>query len=318
VGRGLTAVTLVLMPAVAGLVVAAIPVVALVYGRGSFGPEAAALTATAVAWYAPGLLPLAGGGHPRVLCAGRQPHPGRGGGDGGQPGRRPTLGVALGVPGIAASTVLSLVVAAVATTAQHSRRHGAVDAREVAAALGRLGLAGGGLGRRGGSARGGPGGRGAGTGVGRWDAAVRLVGVGVAVAVTYVVVLVLLRAPEGAMLSGGLRARWRGCGAVNGADDADRGARAPLPEGLSAKALRSTSAGSDRLEVARTVPPKSLMSTIATPVPSADSSRAHRAAASRGWRGGSSRCSNGGRPPSRSRARGRRPGRTGRAPPAVG
>jgi putative peptidoglycan lipid II flippase len=217
VGRGLTAVTLVLVPAVAGLVVAATPVVALVFGRGSFGPEAVALTATAVAWYAPGLLPLAwrevvtrafyalGDSRTPVAVALLALVVNLAG--------DLTLGLALGVPGIAASTVLSLVVAAVANTVQLSRRHGAVDGRQVAAALGRLGLAG--VAAAGAAAAtllviqaaAGPVSTAAG-----WEAAARLAGAGVAVAATYVVALALLRAPETAMLGDGLReaAGWLG------------------------------------------------------------------------------------------------------------
>ena len=210
VTRGLRAVTLVLVPAVAGLVVAATPVVALVYGRGSFGPEAAALTATAVAWYAPGLLPLAwrevvtrafyalGDSRTPVAVALLAMAVNLAG--------DLSLGLALGVPGIAASTVLSLAVAAVANTVQLSRRHRAVDGHQVAVALGRLGLAG--LVAAGAAAAAlalahaiaGP----APTSAGR-DAAVRLAGAGVAVAVAYVVALALLRAPEAAMLGNGLR-----------------------------------------------------------------------------------------------------------------
>jgi putative peptidoglycan lipid II flippase len=210
VARGLTAVTLVLVPAVAGLVVAATPVVALVYGRGSFGPEAVALTATAVAWYAPGLLPLAwrevvtrafyalGDSRTPVAVAVLAMAVNLAG--------DLTLGLVFGVPGIAASTVLSLVVAAVANTAQLARRHGAVDGQQVAGALGRLGLAG--VAAAGAAAAAlvvveaaaGPAPASAG-----WDAGLRLAGVAVAVAVTYVVALALLRAPEAAMLSDGLR-----------------------------------------------------------------------------------------------------------------
>lgn len=223
VARGLTAVTLVLVPAVAGLVVAATPVVALVFGRGSFGPEAVTLTATAVAWYAPGLLPLAwrevitrafyalGDSRTPVAVALLAMAVNLAG--------DLTLGLALGVPGIAASTVLSLAVAAVANTAQLSRRHRAVDSLQAAGALARLGLAGvvaaaaaaAALAVVHGTA--GP----ASTSAG-WDAATRLAGAGVAVAVTYVVALVLLRAPEVAILRDSLRGtagwlrrrRWHG------------------------------------------------------------------------------------------------------------
>jgi putative peptidoglycan lipid II flippase len=209
VARGLTAVTLMLVPAVAGLVVAATPVVALVYGRGSFGPEAATLTATAVAWYAPGVLPLAwrevvmrafyalgDTRTPVVVAVGAMAVNLAG---------DLTLGLALGVPGIAASTVLSLAVAAAANTVQLSRKHGAVDGQQVGRAFGRLGLAG--VVAAGAAATvlavaqaaAGPA-----AGAAGWDAAGRLAGAGVAVAVAYVAVLALLKAPEVAMLSDGL------------------------------------------------------------------------------------------------------------------
>jgi putative peptidoglycan lipid II flippase len=208
--RGLTGVTLVLVPAVAGLVVAASPVVVLVYGRGSFDARAVALTTTAVAWYAPGLVPLAWREvATRALYAA---------GDSRTPGRVAVLalavkvagdlalGLAFGVPGIAASSVLSLTVAAILTTASLARRHGAVDVPELVRPLVRLGVAGLAAGIAGAallvaarSAAGGPA-----TSAG-WDALARCAGAGAVVAGTYVVALMLLRAPELTMLGDGIR-----------------------------------------------------------------------------------------------------------------
>lgn len=210
VARGLSAATLVLVPAVVGLIVAAGPVVALVYGRGSFGAAAVALTATAVAWYAAALLPMA---WREILTRAFYAL-----GDSKTPVTASvvamavnlvgdvTLGLAFGVPGIAASTVLSLIVAALVSTVQLSRRHAAVDGRKVTGMLVRLGLAGGASGGAGLAAlalvsmTAGPPATSAG-----WDALSRFALSGAAVGVTYVVALVLLRAPELSMIADGLR-----------------------------------------------------------------------------------------------------------------
>ncbi|HEY6748801.1 MAG TPA: murein biosynthesis integral membrane protein MurJ [Mycobacteriales bacterium] len=212
--RGLTGVTLVIVPAVAGLVAAAAPVTALVYGRGNFDGRAVALTTTAVAWYAPGLLPLAWREvATRALYAV---------GDGRTPGQVAvlalavkaagdlTLGLTYGVPGIAASTVGSVTLAAVLTTAQLARRHGGVDGRALVRPVVRLGLAGLAAGIAGAAllaAAGSVAGEAASTA--GWDALARCAAAGVVVAGTYVLALLLLRAPELRMLDDGIRALAR-------------------------------------------------------------------------------------------------------------
>jgi putative peptidoglycan lipid II flippase len=104
------------------------------------------------------------------------------------------------------SSVLSLTVAAILTTASLARRHGAVDARELVRPLVRLGVAGLAAGIAGAAllaaARSAAGE--AATSAG-WDALARCAGAGAVVAGTYVVALMLLRAPELTMLGDGIR-----------------------------------------------------------------------------------------------------------------
>lgn len=208
VARGLTALTLVLVPAVACLIVAAVPVVALIYGRGNFQPEAVAMTATALVWYAPALLAVAwvevvtrafyslGDSRTPVAVALLAVAVNVAG--------DVTLGLAFGIPGIAASTVLSLVVAAMANTALLAHRHHAIDLRPVTAMVARLGVIGVAVGAIAASTsavlQSGP----APTSAGG-EALVGLAAVGFVVTVTYAGALAVLRVPEGDLLWHGLR-----------------------------------------------------------------------------------------------------------------
>jgi putative peptidoglycan lipid II flippase len=142
VARGLAATAVVLVPVSVGLLLVARPVVTVVYQRGSFTDADAALTAAAVVWYAPALLAL--GWREVVVRASLAV------GD----SHRPvvvalfamainvigdvTLGLAWGVPGLAASTSLSLVFAAAANTWLLRQRHHLVEIRPVAAMAGRM------------------------------------------------------------------------------------------------------------------------------------------------------------------------------------
>ena len=135
VGRGLATVATVLFPVCAILLVCAGPMVALVFEHGSFGPSDTSRTATAVLWYAPALVAL---GWREVVV-----HASYAVGD----SRRPvfvalvamavnvagdlTFGPIFGIAGLAASTSLSLVFAAVANTWLLGRRHRAVALRSL-------------------------------------------------------------------------------------------------------------------------------------------------------------------------------------------
>lgn len=130
VDRGLGATVVVLVPICVGTAVAAGPVVQTVFQRGEFTAEDASTTATALLWYAPAVLAL---GWREVIVRASYAL---------DDTRRPvavavvamavnvvgdlTLGVAFGIPGLAASTSLSLVIAAIGNTWLLSRRHGAV------------------------------------------------------------------------------------------------------------------------------------------------------------------------------------------------
>jgi putative peptidoglycan lipid II flippase len=145
VGRGLGTVATVLMPVWGFLIVCAVPSVALLFEHGSFGPSDTQRTATALLWYAPALLAL--GWREMVVRASYAL------GD----SRRPvlvfvfamainvvgdfTLGLTFGIVGLAASTSLSVVFAAVANTWLLGRRHGAVDLRLLPLMVGRTALA---------------------------------------------------------------------------------------------------------------------------------------------------------------------------------
>ena len=120
VGRGLATAATVLMPVLGFMIVCAVPLVALLFEHGSFTPADTQRTATAMLWYAPALLAL--GWREMVVRASYAL------GD----SRRPvlvfvfavsinvvgdfTLGLTFGIAGLAASTSLSVVFAAVAST----------------------------------------------------------------------------------------------------------------------------------------------------------------------------------------------------------
>jgi putative peptidoglycan lipid II flippase len=145
VGRGLATVATVLMPVWGFLIVCAVPMVALLFQHGSFTPADTQRTATAMLWYAPALLAL--GWREMVVRASYAM------GD----SRRPvlvfvfamainvvgdlTLGLRFGIAGLAASTSLSVVFAAVANTWLLGRRHAAVDLRSLPVILGRTAAA---------------------------------------------------------------------------------------------------------------------------------------------------------------------------------
>jgi putative peptidoglycan lipid II flippase len=144
-GRGLATVATVLMPVSGFLIVCAVPLVALLFEHGSFGPGDTQRTATALLWYAPALLAL--GWREMVVRASYAM------GD----SRRPvlvfvfavsinvvgdfTLGLTFGIAGLAASTSLSVVFAAVANTWLLGRRHGAIDLRSLPLMIGRTAVA---------------------------------------------------------------------------------------------------------------------------------------------------------------------------------
>lgn len=138
VARGLAATAVVLVPVTVVVLLIARPVVVLAYQRGGFTAADASLTAAAVFWYGPALLAL--GWREVVLRASFAVGDSRGPvvvalfamavnviGD-------LTLGLAWGVPGLAASTSLSLVIAAAANTWLLRRRHDLVAVRPLAMA----------------------------------------------------------------------------------------------------------------------------------------------------------------------------------------
>jgi putative peptidoglycan lipid II flippase len=145
VGRGLSTAATVLFPVCGFLFVCAGPLVALLFERGSFGPTDTQRTATAVLWYAPALVAL--GWRELVVRASYAL------GD----TRRPvlvavvamavnvvgdlTLGLPFGIKGLAASTSLSLVCAAVVNTWLLNKHHGAVDVRPLFGMVVRTALA---------------------------------------------------------------------------------------------------------------------------------------------------------------------------------
>jgi putative peptidoglycan lipid II flippase len=200
VTRGLTSVAVVLAPVCAGLLVAAGPVVAIVYQRGSFTASDTELTATAVVWYAPALLAL--GWREVVVRASIAAGDSRGpvaiavvamvvnvAGD-------VTMGLAWGIPGLAASTSASLLLAAVANTWLLGRRHHLVAVRPLVLMAGRVLLAAAVAAA-------------AGLGVltvtddaGVWVAAA---GTGVAVGVVFAATLRAVRAPETEVLGDAIR-----------------------------------------------------------------------------------------------------------------
>lgn len=142
VGRSMTMLLVLLAPAAALLVVAAESVVAVVLGRGDFGVAAVQMTAVAVVAYATSALCLGVRllGTRACLAVGDR--------------RTPvqvavltmvvnvvgdlTLGVAYGIPGLAASTSISLVVGAVLLVVLLRRRHDAVPMSRVVRATARV------------------------------------------------------------------------------------------------------------------------------------------------------------------------------------
>jgi putative peptidoglycan lipid II flippase len=145
VGRGLATVATVLLPVCGFLFVCAGPLVALLFQHGSFGPRDTQRTATAVLWYAPALVAL--GWRELVVRASYAL------GD----TRRPvlvavvamavnvvgdlSLGLAFGIKGLAASTSLSLVCAALVNTWLLGTRHRAVDLKPLFGMVGRTATA---------------------------------------------------------------------------------------------------------------------------------------------------------------------------------
>jgi len=144
-GRGLATAATVLMPVSGFLIVCPVPLVALLFEHGSFSPSDTQRTATALLWYAPALLAL--GWREMVVRASYAM------GD----SRRPvlvflvavsinvvgdfTLGLTFGIAGLAASTSLSVVFAAVANTLLLGRHHGAIDLKLLPLMVGRTALA---------------------------------------------------------------------------------------------------------------------------------------------------------------------------------
>lgn len=142
VGRALSVMLVLLMPVVALLIVAAQPMVQLAYGRGDFDTRAVTMTATAVAFYAVSAVGIAVRSIASRACFAV--------GD----SRTPvlvavvsmvvnvvgdlTLGVAYGIPGLAVSTSLSLVVGASLLVYLLGRRHRAVSLPAVSATVGRV------------------------------------------------------------------------------------------------------------------------------------------------------------------------------------
>lgn len=145
-GRGLSATVVVLVPVVITLVVAAGPAVEAIFQHGNFTATDADLTASALRWYAPAVLAL---GWREVMVRASYAL---------EDSKRPlvvavvamtvnvvgdlTLGITFGVPGLAASTSASLLVAAVANTWLLARRHHAVDVPAMAGLLRRTAVAG--------------------------------------------------------------------------------------------------------------------------------------------------------------------------------
>ncbi|WP_369130195.1 murein biosynthesis integral membrane protein MurJ [Modestobacter roseus] len=209
VDRALRAVLLVLLPVTVVLVVAARPLVQLVFGRGDFDAAAVAATTTAATWYAAATLGLALRSITSRACLAV--------GDRRTPAVVAllamavnvvgdlTLGVAYGIAGIALSTSLSLVLAAGLSIALLARRHDGVSLGPLARSVARLGAAAllGGLLAAGALAGLGPGDDGA------LDALLRLAVAGSVVAGVHLAVLVAIRAPELAELRSlpGLRRR---------------------------------------------------------------------------------------------------------------
>ncbi|MDQ3276146.1 MAG: murein biosynthesis integral membrane protein MurJ [Actinomycetota bacterium] len=206
VSRGLAVTAVVLTPVSAVLVCAAHPAVTVLFGRGSFDADDAAMTATAVLWYAPALLAL---GWREVVTRASYAV-----GDSSGPvvvaiGAMVinvvgdlTLGRIYGIAGLAASTSLSLLVAAAANTWLLGRRHRVVGVASTGPLLARalllgtlatlVGLA-----------------TGRAVGVGSADDVTTALGhgtlIGAVVLVVYALGLIAVRAPEGRAFWGSVR-----------------------------------------------------------------------------------------------------------------
>lgn len=195
VRRSLGSMLVLLAPVVALLVVAAEPIVILLFGRGDFDATAVRLTSIAVVGYAAGALGLG----VRVVASRASFAVGD--------RRTPvlvatfammvnvvgdlTLGVTYGVAGLAASTSLSLVLGAVLMVVLLARRHAAVDLHRLLAATVRVavaatlaGAASAAVGAALGPAEGG------------WQVAARLALMATVLGAVYVTVLVVLRSDE--------------------------------------------------------------------------------------------------------------------------
>jgi putative peptidoglycan lipid II flippase len=145
IGRGLATVATALFPVCAFLLVCSGPLVAVVFGHGSFGSSDVDRTATAVLWYAPALLAL--GWRELVMRASYAL------GDSRWPvlvtlmamtvnvAGDVTLGLAFGIAGLAASTSLSVTFAAVANTWLLGRHHGVVGLRSMSGMVARTAVA---------------------------------------------------------------------------------------------------------------------------------------------------------------------------------
>jgi len=206
VSRGLAVTAVVLTPVSAVLVCAAHPAVTVLFGRGSFDADDAAMTATAVLWYAPALLAL---GWREVVTRASYAV-----GDSSGPvvvaiGAMVinvvgdlTLGRIYGIAGLAASTSLSLLVAAAANTWLLGRRHRVVGVASTGPLLARALLLGG-LATLAGVATG------RAVGVGSADDVTTALGhgtlIGAVVLVVYALGLIAVRAPEGRAFWGSVR-----------------------------------------------------------------------------------------------------------------
>ena len=145
VDRSSRGILVVLAPVIALLIVAAEPVVEVLFGRGSFDAQAVDMTATAVVAYAVAAAAVAlrsiasrgclavGDSRSQVIAAVVAMTLNVAG--------DLTLGVAYGIPGLAASTSISMVAGAALLLFLLERRHDAVTVRSVAAAAMRVSLA---------------------------------------------------------------------------------------------------------------------------------------------------------------------------------
>lgn len=143
--RGMTALMTLLTPVVVALVVLALPVVELIYGRGAFTDDDALRTAAALAAFAPGLIALSTRDVAMRALYGLQ--------DRWRPAAIAGVGMAVnvvgdltlgrwfGVVGLGAATTLSFAASAVAAVVWLARAHRGVVAGELVAAMGRNALA---------------------------------------------------------------------------------------------------------------------------------------------------------------------------------